>query len=433
VLKIRGDLDSTTGLGLFLAGILLSLGVWAFLSHSTLETHKLTGRVGEDLRVVVAEAQLVPETPVFGDRRYSPVELDPNDPEASEPGSNEFLIESRSPLTLRYHPSMKGQEVNFGYTSGDEPIVSHFVLPQPGTVLKAFKELLVGPAFRVTCPKPDCASNGEAGAGFVHVSAATGDAIEAYRVGRMEAGAELQAPGASCPTCGASLDEELAVALPGHEFRAGMISTIRRTLLGFLLAVAVSLPLGVLAGAFPHVKQLFGPLTIAGGYSPPVVLVTLTFAVNGVLITNGVTSGAAGEVSRVAFFLLLVVSFWLYPAVVSEIEAVDEIYINTAYTCGASRWQVITQVLWPVAKGNIWQHLRACYAIGWAFISLAEGFGPARGVGEYGVGFFLVLMQRRHMMDNFYAAVFVIIITGILFDYLFKVSGRKLFPYREVD
>ena len=75
--------------------------------------------------------------------------------------------------------------------------------------------------------------------------------------------------------------------------------------------------------------------------------------------------------------------------------------------------QTIFKVLVPVAMVNIWQHLRATYAIGWASIILVEGFGPPRIVGETGIGFFMVDMQRRNIMDQYFAALLARFYNGV--------------------
>ena len=87
-------------------------------------------------------------------------------------------------------------------------------------------------------------------------------------------------------------------------------------------------------------------------------------------------------------------------------------------------------MFWPVARGNVWEHLRASYAVGWASILLAE-YAVGKVAGERGLGLFREEMQRRHKMENYFAALLAIVATGILVDWLFKLVGRWLFPYRE--
>ena len=433
-LRIRDELGSTAALGLFLAGILAFLLLWGFLTHSSYVVHPLSGTVGDDGRVVVADLNLGPENEI-GSRSRRLQLYEPDDPtfdlEHEELSPNEFVVLSRAPLTLRYHERLAGEEVGFTYSTGDGPIINAVVVPPPGETLGAFRDLLVGPSFQVKCPNPECPSRQEE-PGYVEITVKAGEALEAFQQGRMDDGQPIPPPEVPCPVDQTTLDGEVPVPLPGHGFRAGLLSTIRRTLLGFLAAVAICFPLGVLAGAFPVLKRFIAPLEVGGGYTPPVALLPLVSVVSGLLAESGMDKYAAADSARIGF-IVAITSFWLYPSIVALVEKVDDVFVNTAYTCGASRWQVIRHVLIPVAMADIWESFRVSYAIGWALIILAEGYAIGRIAGEYGLGMFLVLMQRRREMDNFFAAVLMIIITAMVFDFLFKLVGRKLFPYRETD
>src|SRR5207237_823550 len=145
------------------------------------------------------------------------------------------------------------------------------------------------------------------------------------------------------------------------------------------------------------------------------------------LANSGVDPVWGENTARISF-LFVVTSFWLYPLVVKEVEAIDGVFVNTAWMLGASRSQVILRVLVPMSSAKLWEHLRACYAIGWASIILAEGYASSKIQGEHGIGFFMTEMQRRHAMVNYFASVLAIIAVGISIDWLFRLAGRWLFP-----
>ncbi len=54
--------------------------------------------------------------------------------------------------------------------------------------------------------------------------------------------------------------------------------SVRRVGLGFLLALSIVLPLGILMGAFGSVRALFDPVMTASGYIPIATLVPLTMS-----------------------------------------------------------------------------------------------------------------------------------------------------------
>jgi NitT/TauT family transport system permease protein len=413
-LRVRGDVTGTNAIAVFLGGATVFLLVWAFLTAGGPDARNAELTVADGGRATLPEP-LDAATPVWLEG-FSQVEGD-------EPlGEDGFRFVP--PSTLELPPASAGTTVKVGYDLGTEPIVSNFLLPKPTDVMAGLVELLTGPAFQTRCGDPACA-----GKEPIDLSSSDGKALEAYR-NDPEKGA---APDVACPRCGTNLSKNGALAIPmaAQGFRGGIRSTLWRTTLGFIVAALVCLPLGVIAGSFPPIKRFISPLEIAGGYAPPVALLPLAAAVSGFLVnTNQVSATVAENTARIGF-LFVVIAFWLYPLVVKEIEAVDQVYVNTAYTLGATRGQVVLNVLVPVASGKLWEHLRATYAIGWASIILAEGYASSKIPGEYGIGFFMTEMQRRHNMVNYFSAVLAIIATGIVIDYAFRVVGRRLFPWQE--
>ena len=133
-----------------------------------------------------------------------------------------------------------------------------------------------------------------------------------------------------------------------------------RVLEGFALAVAVAFPLGVLMGSFTKVKAAFTPLTVFGAYLPIPTLVPLTLSLFG-----------TGELQKV-MFLALAFSIYLVPLFVAAVDAVDDTYLKTAYTLGATKAQAVSHVLLPISWPDIYQAMRLGFGVGWSYILLAE-------------------------------------------------------------
>ncbi|MBI4866343.1 MAG: ABC transporter permease [Candidatus Wallbacteria bacterium] len=193
----------------------------------------------------------------------------------------------------------------------------------------------------------------------------------------------------------------------------GVVYSLARVTAGFLLAAAVAIPLGVAMGAFTQVRAFVGPLSVIGGYVPIAALVPLTISWFGL-----------GESQKVAF-LFIASFFMLLPMVVKSIADVDEVYLQTGYTLGASRWQTIRHVLVPVAAGDIYDHLRTLYGVGWGYIILAELVAA-----EHGLGHIIQVSQRRGRIEEVFAILLVILAIAIAIDQLFRAVGELLFPYR---
>jgi ABC-type nitrate/sulfonate/bicarbonate transport system permease component len=188
-----------------------------------------------------------------------------------------------------------------------------------------------------------------------------------------------------------------------------------RVVEGFALGVALSFPLGVLMGAFTKVKAAFTPLTVFGAYLPIPTLVPLTLSLFG-----------TGELQKV-MFLALAFSIYLVPLFVAAVDSVDDTYLKTAYTLGATRAQAVGRVLLPISWPDIWQAMRLGFGVGWSYILLAEMVDVGRGVGGI-----IITSQRRGPREHIYLVLVIIVAVAFLTDKLWAVVGRLLFPYREV-
>jgi ABC-type nitrate/sulfonate/bicarbonate transport system permease component len=186
-----------------------------------------------------------------------------------------------------------------------------------------------------------------------------------------------------------------------------------RVVEGFALAVAVSFPLGVLMGAFTKVKAAFTPLTVFGAYLPIPTLVPLTLSLFG-----------TAELQKV-MFLALAFSIYLVPLIVAAVDAVDDTYLKTAYTLGATRGQAVSRVLLPISWPDIWQAMRLGFGVGWSYILLAEMVDVGRGIGGI-----IITSQRRGPREHIYLVLVIIVAVAFLTDKLWAAVGRFLFPYR---
>lgn len=197
--------------------------------------------------------------------------------------------------------------------------------------------------------------------------------------------------------------------------RSALISFVRVTL-GFSLASLVAVPLGIYMATFPVVSAFFRPLALVGAYVPIVVFVPLTLAWFGL-----------SETQKVGF-LFIGCFVALLPLVIKEVASVPAAYIDVAVTKGATQWQLVRHVLFPVAQADIWEHLRGVYGVGWGWIILAEVVNA-----ESGLGYLISLSDKKSHTASIFAIVIVIVLIAIACDQLWKLGGRLLFPYRYVS
>ena len=192
--------------------------------------------------------------------------------------------------------------------------------------------------------------------------------------------------------------------------------SLGRVVEGFLAGVAIAFPLGLAMGAFTKVKAMFQPLAVFGAYLPIPALVPLTMSLFG-----------TGEIQKVAFLALAFI-IYLLPLIVEAVDQVDEVYLKTAYTLGATKLQVVRKVLLAVSWPNIYQSLRMGFGIGWSYIILAEMVDIGRGLGGI-----IIISQRRGPREHIYLVLLVIVALAFVTDKLWAAAGRYLFPYREQE
>ena len=195
-----------------------------------------------------------------------------------------------------------------------------------------------------------------------------------------------------------------------------MLTTLRRVCFGFLLAVLVGVPLGILAGCFRVAESFLTPLIVFGRNIPIAALTILTFFIFGI-----------GEKQKVMFIFIACVAFIIADAT-QAIKDVGQRYIDTAYTLGAKRRQVIFKVLVPLAMPNIFNSLRLLFGLAFGYIMLAETIKLGNEVG--GVGRMLLSAQRRNIKEYVYLIVLIIPAVAFLVDYLLHVLQCNLFPFR---
>jgi NitT/TauT family transport system permease protein len=195
--------------------------------------------------------------------------------------------------------------------------------------------------------------------------------------------------------------------------RSALASWIRVTT-GFFLAALVAVPLGVYMATFPPVAAFFRPLALTGAYVPIIVFIPLSM-----------TWFGTGETQRIGF-LFIACFVALLPLVIKDIADVPAAFLDVAVTKGASQWQLVRYVLFPVAQANIWDHLRGIYGVGWGWIIMAE----VVLLPDYGLGALIGTSERRSHTDSIFAVIIVIVLIAITCDQLWKLGASLLFPYR---
>ena len=210
---------------------------------------------------------------------------------------------------------------------------------------------------------------------------------------------------------------EVIAAFPRLHFEQELVRSalrsFQRVTAGFAIAAILAVPLGVYMASYSGVAAFFRPVALVGAYVPIVVFIPLTLAWFG-----------SNETQKLAF-LAIGCFVALLPLVIRAVDEVPRAYLDVAVTKGATQWQLVWDVLFPVAQAQIWENLRAVYGVGWGWIILAEVVNA-----ESGLGYLMSLSERRGHTNATFAIIIVIVLIAIACDQLWRFGARLLFPYK---
>jgi NitT/TauT family transport system permease protein len=183
----------------------------------------------------------------------------------------------------------------------------------------------------------------------------------------------------------------------GFHISQHIIASLGRVFYGFLLASAIGVPIGLLAGWSRYVESAATPLVEIIRPIPP--LAWIPFAI--VFFTEPLNS---------IFIVFLGVFFPVMLSTIAGVKAIDKTLIDAAKTLGANRFEVFLKVITPASVPSIMTGMRIGLGIGWMCIVAAEFVGVKNG----GLGLYIWDMSIVGMWDKVFAGMILIGIIGFL-------------------
>jgi len=191
------------------------------------------------------------------------------------------------------------------------------------------------------------------------------------------------------------------------------LSSIGRVFGAFLLAMVTAVPIGILMGVNRFVRGLFDPIIEFYRPLPPLAYLPL------VIIWLGI-----GEFPKV-FLIYLAIFAPMAIAARAGVRSVSTEQIHAAYAMGATRGQVISQVIMKAALPEIFTGMRIGIGVGWTTLVAAEMVAANRGLG------FMVLNAAENLeSDTVIMGIFVIGIFAFAFDLLIRYLEKTLIPWK---
>ena len=191
-----------------------------------------------------------------------------------------------------------------------------------------------------------------------------------------------------------------------------IVASLFRVTWGFLLAILVGVPFGLILGWNRHAAMAFNPLIQIFRPISPIAWIPVA------ILWFGVT-----DVSPV--FLIFLAS--VFPITVSSMAAVQNmqpVYVRAARNFGLNNLQLFRKVIFPACLPQIFTGLRIALGIAWLVVVAAEMIAVNSGLG------YLIIDARNagKRYDLVVAGMVMIGLIGLILD----IAVRSLERFDEV-
>lgn len=207
--------------------------------------------------------------------------------------------------------------------------------------------------------------------------------------------------------------QALATMAQSRELFVDALASLRRVLIGFLLAATAGLLLGTLLAWLQRAAAwLEAPFELLRPI-PPIAWIPLAILWFGI-----------GETP--AYFIVFLGAF--FPILVSVrdgVRATETLHINAARCLGAGRRLLLTDVILPSTLPSILTGFRVGFGVGWICVITAELVGA-----QSGLGYMIQLNRLLLRTDKVVAGMVVIGCLGFTVNQLLVLLEEKLVRWR---
>lgn len=182
---------------------------------------------------------------------------------------------------------------------------------------------------------------------------------------------------------------------------------------GALIAsIVIGIPAGIAIGTSRIGRGILDPIVEFLRPLPPLAYLPL------IIIWVGI-----GEASKIT-----VIALSMLPSIIlstsAGVRAVSKDHVNAARSLGASRGQVLAEVVLPSAVPSILTGIRIALGAGWTTLVAAELVAATSGIG------FMIQSAAQFLVtDIVIAGIVVIALIAILLEYIARRIERRMVPW----
>ncbi|NTW39035.1 MAG: ABC transporter permease [Cellulomonadaceae bacterium] len=207
----------------------------------------------------------------------------------------------------------------------------------------------------------------------------------------------------------------LGTQIANGELAQDTAVSVYRILGGFLIATAMSLPLGMLMGTSRRVEAALEPFVDFVRYMPVVAFVPLTILWVG-----------TGDAQK--FLIIWMGTFFQQILLVADaVRRVPRPLIDLGETLGMDRGKILSRIVLRASAPAIWDTVRVTLGWAWTWLVVAELVAANSGLGHR-----ITNAQRYFQTDTIIAYVLVLGLLGLVTDQLMRAAGRRMFRYERI-
>jgi len=190
-------------------------------------------------------------------------------------------------------------------------------------------------------------------------------------------------------------------------------ASLLRALSGFVIAVVVVVPLGLVTGWYARLGDFLNQIIEIARNTAPLALLPVFILLLGI-----------GELSKVT----MVIYSCAWPLLLNTIAAVrqvDPLLIKSARTMGATPSQLFRKVILPASLPTIFVGVRLASASAMLVLVASEMVGA-----KSGLGYLIINSQYIFLIPQMYFGILGITVIGLVFNAILEALERRLMRWK---
>ena len=194
---------------------------------------------------------------------------------------------------------------------------------------------------------------------------------------------------------------------------ANVLASTRRVMIGFLMSVAVSVPLGLVLGSSRRACAVFDPIISLLRPLPSMSWIPLSLLWFGITETQKYSIVFMGTIAPALLY------------VIDATRNVDKVLIQAARNMGASHYQVMRHVILPASLSQIIIGFKIILGLAWTCVISAELIAAKEGLG-----FMIMNGKEFFQTDTVVLGMVMISLTVLIIDALLRRIEKRVLAWK---